>query len=97
MKVDPASYALLTPGGDATEDVPPRVVKRAPPPANPITTTVLYCSVMVINGGLVAAFGGPRGALLSLGMMRHRRILWCSFEPTNRDDETPQSNLLSDR
>ena len=45
--VDPAQYALLD-----------NAVKRLPdPPRKPVTITVLYCMVMVINGGLVGAFG----------------------------------------
>ena len=57
-KVDPAQYALLGRGDVEAEEPAALVVKRAPPvPRRPVATTVLYCMVMVINGGLVGAFG----------------------------------------
>ena len=53
--------ALVSPG-DAIDpedgaEVPKVVSRLPPPPTHPIATTVLYCAVMVINGGLVGAFG----------------------------------------
>ena len=57
-KVDPAQYALLGRGDVEAEEPAALVVKRAPPvPRRPVATTILYCMVMVINGGLVGAFG----------------------------------------
>ena len=65
--MDPAQYALLAPG----ETVVPRVPE---PPRRPVMTTVLYCVVMIINGGLVGAFGPSlepfsRQTGLSLGVL----------------------------
>ena len=52
-KVDPAQYALLATPEHGEEPV----LKARVPTSRPVATTCLYCAVMAINGGLVAAFG----------------------------------------